>query len=395
MQSDLEYAVLQDEQDAKRLSEILSQGFVGEVDAELQYLNRIGLNQIRTMRRASKLIGGLAMLPMGQWFGGRCVPMTGIASVSVAPEARGSGAALKLMQQTLQELHQQGVALSTLYPATQYLYRQVGYEQGGTFCQRSCSTVGLATVIRNKRPPLPIEPMPLNWQALLPLAQRQAGRHNGLLERHEAIWLRIVEPVSPHRHFAYCLGEPEAPEGYVIFSQTRTGSNAILKILDWVVLTPAAAQSLWAFLAMHQSQIDQVHWQSGAIDLLSLPLSEQLNRIESLSRWMTRIVCLEPALISRGYPLALEGELHLEVQDNLLPDNQGPWILSFDKGQGQVSKGGSGDLKLDVRGLAALYTGMFSPYQLQNMGLLEGSEAALSLAGQAFGGASPWLADFF
>src|SRR6185295_16930186 len=75
---------------------------------------------------------GLVLIPMGQWFGGKRVPMTGIAAVAVEPFARGKGAAKRLLVSMLQELQGKGVALSTLYPATQVLYRAVGYEQAGS-----------------------------------------------------------------------------------------------------------------------------------------------------------------------------------------------------------------------------------------------------------------------
>lgn len=391
MHSNLEYLTLQDEQTAQHLSQLSAQCFIAEPEIELAYLDRIGWEQFRYLRQGTNVVGGLATLPMAQWFGGKPVPMTGIASVAIAPEARGSGVALTLMQQVLQELHGKGVALSTLYPAVQQLYRRAGYEQGGTFCHWICSTAALLV----KQSPLAIEPISLDWQALAPLAQQQAVHHNGLLERHKAIWLGIVEPLSQKNCFAYRLGSAAAPEGYLVFSQERTSTTSILKVLDWVVLTPNAAQSFWAFLSGHRSQVDQVQWQGSALDLLSLSLPEQPANPQRISRWMTRIVCVEQALTARGYPITLEGELHLEVRDDLLPGNQGRWILRLSQGQAQIARGGHGDLKLDVRGLASLYTGLFTPNQLQMLGFLEGTEPALALAGQAFGGPAPWLADFF
>lgn len=391
MQSNFEYAHIQDETEAKRLGHLLAQGFVGDADAELTFMSRIGAEKFRVLHQGTSLAGGLATLPMGQWFGGQQVPMTGIAAVSIAPELRGTGAAVALMQQVLQELHQQGVALSTLYPAVQQLYRRVGYEQGGTLCQWA----GPTSAILVKKSPLVIEPIPLEWSALAPLAQQQAARHNGLLERHESIWLGIVEPFPPKNCFAYRLGSVAAPEGYLVFSQERTSTANILNVLDWVVLTPEAAQSFWAFIAGHRSQVDQVQWQGSALDLLSLALPEQPTKPLRLSRWMTRIVCVEQALAARGYPTSLEGELHLDVRDDLLSGNQGRWVLSLSQGQSQVARGGRGDLKLDVRGLASLYTGLFAPKQLQMLGFLEGKESALAFAAQAFGGSAPWLADFF
>lgn len=391
MKRDFEYSSLQDEQAARQLSQILAQGFVVAAETEFAHMERIGFERFRVMHRGNDLLGGLVTLPMGQWFGGKSVAMVGIASVVIAPSARGGGIALALMNQVLQELHQQKVALSTLYPAVQQLYRQVGYEQGGTFCKWSLSPAD----IREKSPTLPISPLPLDWRPLVSLAQKQSAHHNGLLERHVTLWRNIVDPVSQIPCFAYSWGSPDDPQGYLVFSQERTSQGNILRVLDRVVLTPAAIQSFWAFLATHRSQIDQIHWQGGAIDPTCIALAEQSATLQSGIRWMTRIVCVDEALTQRGYPLGLEGELHLEIRDEVLPENQGKWILQVSQGQGQVSRGGRGDLQFDIRGLAPMYTGLFSPQQLRQMGYLEGSDRSMALAGQIFGGASPWLADFF
>ncbi|HEY9735728.1 MAG TPA: GNAT family N-acetyltransferase [Trichocoleus sp.] len=390
MTNSLKYTTLQDDSDAKRLSQLLGQSFVADPDAELIYLNRIGHQQIRTIRQGETLLGGLAIIPMGQWFGGKRVDMSGIAAVCIAPEARGTGAALKMMQQMLQELHNNRVPLSTLYPAVQQLYRRAGYEQGGTSCHWVCNPAGIGL----SKAPLTLSPIAPEPGVLAPLAQKQACRHNGLLDRHPLIWQWVTAPAG-QTCYSYSIGPTEAPEGYILFTQTRTESGNKLRVLDWVALTPAAVTSLWAFLASHRSQVEQIQWTGGAIDWLSLGLPEQPSKQNSISRWMTRIVCVREALEARGYPQSVTGELHLAVTDDLLPENQGNWVLTLDQGQGHVAPGGRGDLKLDIRGLTPLYTSLFSPYQLQQIGYLDGPDSALSFASQAFGGASPWLADFF
>ena len=60
-----------------------------------------------------------------------------------------------------------------------------------------------------------------------------------------------------------------------------------------------------------------------------------------------------------------------------------------------MTRGGKSELKLDIGRLAPLYTGLFTPQQLQLAGKLDATEASLSTAAQLFAGASPWIADFF
>ena len=124
-------------------------------------------------------------------------------------------------------------------------------------------------------------------------------------------------------------------------------------------------------------------------------LPEQAFQSRFIDRWMLRIIDIRRALESRGYPANIEAELHLDIQDNLLTENTGKFILSVFQGEGQIQPGGRGELRLNIQGLGPLYTGLFSPHQLQLTGRLMGEETALAIATQLFASPSPWMPDFF
>jgi len=392
MTPQIEYTKVSSPEDAQPLGSILDQCFNSPPGTSESYFNRIGLENFRTISQAGQLAGGLAIIPMGQWFGTECVPMAGIAAVGIAPEYRGSGAAIALLQNTLKELHAKGVPISALYPATQRLYRKAGYEQGGSYCAWEIPTES----IQLKERLLPLHPVAdLNPEVLRSLYQQQAKLTNGYLDRNQAIWQGILKSDEKEAVYTYLIGSADHPEGYIIFTPHQTEDGSILQIRDWVVLTTAAARSLWAFLSDHRSQIQKVRWRGSIVDSLTLLLPEQTAKIRSVQRWFLRVVDVRKALEKRGYPSGIQTELHLEVQDNLLPENNGKFILSVLNGRGEVTQGGKGELKLDVGGLAPLYTGLFTAHQLQLAGQLEATETALSTATQLFAGASPWMPDFF
>lgn len=374
------------------LTQILAQCFIGPLDRSQKYIERIGVENFRVVRQAESIAGGLALIPMRQWWGGQRVPMTGIAAVGIAPEYRGSGAALVLLQQTLKELFASGVPISVLYPATQRLYRKVGYEQGGTYQGWSIDT----STIQINAPSLPFHAVdPTQSNLFRPIQQQHAKRNNGHLDRNPVIWQEIVEPETNEPVYGYLMGDTSQPSGYVIISQHHRNDKAVLRVRDWAALSAQAGQSLWAFFASHRSQIHQIHWRGGAIDPLTLLLPEQTIKLTSDMRWMLRIVNVPLALEKRGYPMGLETELHLDIQDDLLPENNGKFILSIANGQANVGQGGTGDMQIGIRGLASLYTGLFTPHQLALMGYVKASETALNTATQLFAGSSPWLPDFF
>jgi predicted acetyltransferase len=392
MVSQVEYNQIAHSEDVQQFGNILAQCFLGSPDEITLYLNRIGQENLRIIRQGEQVVGGLEMLSMGQWWGGQHVPMTGIGGVGIAPEYRGTGAAIAMMQHALKELHTNGVPISVLYPATQRLYRKVGYEQGGILCEWEVPTQS----IHLKEQLLPIKSVvPINHAVFHDLYQQQAKLNNGNLDRNQVIWKNVFLSNKKETLYAYLLGSADHAQGYVIFSQHQDADGSFIQVKDWVVLTATAAQTFWSFLANHRSQIKKVRWKGSSVDFLSLLLPEQTVKQRFTKRWMLRILNVVKALEKRGYPSEIQAELHLEVRDDLLADNNGRFILSVVNGSGKVSNGGKGELKLNITGLGSLYTGLFTPHQLKLAGQLEATDVSLSVASQIFAGASPWMADFF
>ncbi|MDY6901393.1 MAG: GNAT family N-acetyltransferase [Cyanobacteriota bacterium] len=391
MKREFEYSTVTSSEDIQKFGSILSQCFLAAPDEEQGWLKRMGVENVRVIREEKEIVGGLVMIPMGQWWNGVTVPMTGIAGVGIAPEFRGSGAALSLMQQGIKELYTNDVPISVLYPAAQRLYRKVGYEQGGSFCSWEIP----AQSIQIREQPLPIKSVALDSEILYKLYTEQAKNINGYLNRNQTIWNRIIEPDKKEVFHGYIIGSIEKPKGYIIINQTSTDNDNILNVVDWVNLTNSATKTFWSFLSNHRSQIDKIRWRSSVIDNLTLMLPEQTVKNRFIQSWMLRIINVEKALSARGYFPGIETELHLEITDNLIAENNGKFVLSITNGTGNITKGGKGELKLDIRGLASLFTGLFSPQQLQIAGKINGTEQAISTATQIFAGTSPWMMDFF
>ena len=391
MKPEFEYGKVSNSEDVQKFGSILGQCFLSTPGEEQAWVERIGIDNLRVVRQEKDIVGGLITIPMGQWWGGESVAMTGIAGVGIAPESRGTGAALSLMEQTIKELYEKGVGISVLFPATQRLYRKVGYEQGGSLSHWEIS----AGSIQIREQPLPVKAIPIDSEILYELYAKQAKGINGFLNRSQIIWDRIMKPSGKDVFYSYLIGSAEKPEGYIIFSQHSEQDDNILRVSDWVILSNAAIQSFWSFLSNHRSMIDKIHWRSSAIDYLTLLLPEQTAKTRYIQRWMLRVIDVEKALSTRAYMQGIDKELHLEVKDDLIPENNGKFILSIAKGSANVAKGGKGELKLDIRGLAPLYTGLLTPQQLQLTGKLDGTDTTLAIATEIFTGTSPWMTDFF
>lgn len=391
MTSQIEFGVVSNSAEDEKLGELLCYCFNFPPSQWPNYRDRLNLENFRVIRQNGEIAAGLGIYQMGQWFGEKSVPMAGIAAVGVAPEYRGKNVALTLLTNTIRELYDRGVPISTLYPATQRLYRKVGYEQAGSRCVWEVPTASI-----NKRDrTLPIHPVKtLQPEIFQDIYCQQAKQNNGNLDRNSGIWQAFLASKNDVV-YAYFVGEQTQPQGYIIFSQKIEGNTSYLQVWDWVALTPSAIECLWTFIADYRSQIDDVRWYAGAIDPRLLLLPEQTAKLNRSELWFLRVIDLQKALTWRGYPQLIEAELHLAVKDDLIAENDGNFILTVTKGKGEVTRGGRGELQLDISSLAPLYTGLFTPLQLKVTGKLEATNEAIITATQMFVGSHPWMPDFF
>ena len=156
-----DYGVPRDQDELGALASILAQSFAAPAEDVLKRMEMF--DEIpRVIRADGRVTGGIWLIPMAQWFGGRSVPMGGVAAVGVPPEGRGTGTALEMMVAGMAELREQGVPLSSLYPAAQTLYRKTGFEQAGG--RYSLSLPGSALVMVQ-----PSASCPLPWYSSSPL----------------------------------------------------------------------------------------------------------------------------------------------------------------------------------------------------------------------------------
>lgn len=357
------------------------------------------------------VVGGLLAIPMGQYFGGRSIPMVGVAGVAVAPESRGRGIATSIMKQFLNELAQNSVPLSGLFAATHRLYRSVGYEQAGHRFECRIPLARLAELM-SRRPPLgarlllrPIDPG--DREAIYSAYATLATVSNGPLDRGAYIWGRIEQTGGkPTRGFVVI--DPNGPEksrirGWVWFSQPEAPRSPTgprlheVTVHDIGALDASAAMKLWGFLSGFATTASELAFHCGPAHPMLMLLSEQIYSLNLREHWMIRITNIGAALRARSYPRGLSAKLHLDLQDDVIPENAGKLTLDIEGGEATVRKGGKGDFRTDIGTLAAIFTGYISPYQLSLIGKVEAPNASIETAAAIFAPAFgvPSLAEMY
>lgn len=391
--SDLTFAVMR-EDELPAVSRIISLAFAGTREGASDWMTKAGIHNIRVLRPASgDPASCLLRIPMGEFFGGRSVPMIGIAGVGVPPESRGKGLAGRMMAAAVQEMHAEGIPLSGLYPATQPLYQRVGYEQAGSRFEIKipvrfidCREKSLAVRAITDADESKVRSCYTNF----------ARAHDGPLDRGEYIWARVkLFREVPYHGFA-AINETGEIEGYLYLTQNRrTDGTQDLQLTDFIFATPRAGRRLWTLLEEFASIAHDITFYGGPLHPALYLLAEQRYSISLKHFWMLRVIDIKRCFEARGYPSAIRGQVHLDVRDETIPANAGKWTITVEGGHASVAQGGRGNIRLDARTLAPLFSGYLSTIQLAQLGMIKGDAADIAAASALFPTGTPWLGDMY
>lgn len=368
---------------------LLEQALTFPLGSMAPWTQAIGHQHMRVVREGERVVAGLGVIPFGHWFGGQVVPTGGVTAVGVAPERRGTGVGLWMLRQMLEEQHALQVPLLSLYPATTAFYRRAGFERAA---QRLIYELPLSA-LGPRDYTLAVEPATMEQVDVLKgLYARRAAGGSAFIARPDFLWQRMLAPADKP-NYAFVALRDGAPEGYVVFAHASWGEA--LQVRDLVALTPAAGRRLLSLLADHRSMLDLARLPAGPHDPLLFLMPEQKQTLSRSLDLMVRIIDLPAALAARGYPAGVAAELHLEVEDELLPSNQGRFVLRVADGAGHAERGGQGHMRLHIRDLVTLYSGYFTPQELLQASEVRADAASLAAAAQIFAGPRPWLPDMF
>jgi predicted acetyltransferase len=344
-----------------------------------------------------ELVATTEVMPMGQFFVGRSVPMGAVAGVAVRPDQRGRGIAPRLLTAWVERMHEQGLVVSTLHPATTRFYRGLGWEIGGEFGVRRVPCASLAALPPGE--PECVRPgRPEDRDGVRECYARVAATITGAVDRSDTRWHELESHLDhPHR-YRYVYDVDGRIDGYVVYDQRQTTAQwgFGITVHELVAADARADVTLWRHLGSHAAQVDELTVLAAPLDALALLLPEQVVELVGVNRWMTRVVDAAGAIAARGYPAGVRAEVHLHLADRLAPWNDGRYVLRVEGGEGKLSPGGTGDVQLSVNALASLYTGWASAPVLARAGLVHhASDRDLAALDAAFAGPRPYLFDNF
>jgi len=345
-----------------------------------------------------RLVAMGGVLPFGQFFGGRAVPMGGLSSIAVAPEHRGKGFAGRILRALLDVMRRRGQVISTLFPATTSLYRAHGWELGGAYVVRSLLPRALRALradcrIAVRRATLDDVP------AMRACYARLAPATNGFLDRPDSWWEWLLGGWNDLQ--VYLSEDVEGlANGYVVYRHVERlpEESTGFRVHVHELLAPHvhALAGLWRVVGSSAGQVVGVTYRTAPEDPLLLLLPEQDVRLASEGRWMLRLVDAPAAIAARGFPPGFAAQVPLELEDRQCEWNAGRWVLEIRDGQGRLERGGRGSVRLGAGAMASLYSGWATTRTLARAGMLAGgSDADLDALDAAFAGPTAWLFEEF
>jgi predicted acetyltransferase len=364
-------------------------------------LARTPVEELRVLEEDGVNIGLLLARFHRVFWGGRPVPASQISGLSIGPEHRGRGAAGELLRAYLEEAHDRGASVCTLFPATVPLYRRAGYEYAGTWTLYGAAARHLPLAWPpgySARPGSVDDPAPLQERFA-----RIAPLRHGQLERDAAWWLRNLLADRGHGPpQVFLIDGPDGPDGWAVFKlgEQVTGAEVAVavQVIDWGAATEGGWRSLLALAAGFASLDATVNWKGPEPEPLALLLREQDLRQIRQQRWMLRVVDVPAAFSARGHPARSVGRLTLRVTDEVCPWVDGTWSIEVEQGEGKAARVAEeeGAARTTARGLAALFAGYLEPRQLAQLGLVQGLSAGdLEFLEALHAGPRPWSADYY
>ncbi|MFD8498216.1 enhanced intracellular survival protein Eis [Amycolatopsis sp. NPDC059657] len=315
----------------------------------------------RLVAEEGRVHGYLRIRRFGQYFGGRVVPMGGLATVAVDPHARGKGVASGLLDAALATMREDGQPLSTLFTTVPALYRGRGWEQSGVIEHTEIPVDAFRAL-----PASPVSLGPVDKSALdaMTACYRETAV-DGLLDRTREDLL--------DNDFATLAYSGDSLTGYLDLERLP---DRVIYARELIARDALTATALLRSLGSWSGLMLTVRLRLTDPSMLALVLPTAFSTVTE--PWYLRVVDFPSAITARGWPAASplsDGvAAELDIIDPHAPWHAGHHRLIIDGDQVICEPGGSGATVLHARALGPWYAGVPTP-TLRAAGLMTGAHA--------------------
>lgn len=336
--------------------------------------------------------------------GGVRIDVAGVTRVGVLATHRRRGLLTRLMKRQLTEARDRGEPLAILVASESVIYGRFGYGPSSYH-----QALEIDTRYRDFRPGVPSSGTVSfvdeeTADKVFPEVHETWRRQQpGAIGRTEAWWAGgRAERKAGHDVHAVHEDASGNVDGYVRYHVNSKWEHAlaasVIEVGDLITMTAEASADIWR----HLLDVDLVR----TVKAWGRPLDEPLRWWLANPRAMratgqadffwTRILDIPAALEARRY--RADGELVVEVDDALFPENSGRYALTIEDGAARcASTSAPADLATSISDLGSLYLGGVRASDLARAGRIrELNAGALARADASFPSAPlPWSATWF
>ncbi len=325
------------------------------------------------------------------WLSGVPVSMGAVAGVTTHPRYRMKGVAKAMMLYLMRKMADDGLAISTLFPAEHTMYYRYGYGEAAIWHHYSINPQNIPFFDEISA----VRPYRDDDRPALQSLYRgtQLSRNDGRLSRPTAWWERFTDAAQRTGMRRLMVFDDDGVAGYV---KLVLDAKKTLRINELVAHTDAAYRGLWAYVAA-QPEVTAIKYHAPADEplyhLLNTPTDSFgggrgwiFNDIfHATSTFMLRVINLAQALTERFYPANLQGQVTLKIADPQLPHNSTPLQFRVVDGRAETHPASADavDVETDIITFSKIYCGFLHPAHARRLGKLTAGDAAVEWLGRA------------
>ncbi len=355
-----------------------------------------GRADTRIAVRGGKVVaGGLGFLA-GQHFGGRPVPTACLGSGCVAPEERGRQLAVRMLEERIRPLRDQGAVLATVWTALTGYARRMDWHAPAPAATWEVAADALHHAFDPGDLRIEHGASPAGEQLRAALARDW----NGPLAR-PTWWGDFLREQHGAQTYEFTPPHADAPSGQLTLATTRDPERgARLSVHGFWAAEPATATAMMAFLGRWDTRVATVQFQRTGLPPFPLLLHHLPRSTSLVTRaqppWMLRILDLQEAVRLRGWPADVDLRIGVEIgsQDGA---ESGTYLLEITKGQGELAPAPAAEVEVVfTRGQFTLwYAGAYRSVAAARLAGVCGAPQTLTTLIGATGEREPWLTEHF
>lgn len=388
------------EDDLDRLVEIHTSAYPDPRGPEARRRNFLSnmlgsLSELHVAFDGARLVAHAFLFGLEVWFGGRAVRTAGIASVGVAPEARGQRIAARLLEHLHSASLERGDALALLYAFRQGFYARHGYAPVTPFRRLSLTPRALPKAWSMTPSGLVVRAAEGGDREGIEHAyQRAAARATGWITRPARMWdARLLD--ERRRWFvAMRAGHAVGFASWTV-AQPEQHAPTRLVVYDLVADDDEARRALWGLVGAQRDQVNEVVVNVDANDPLDRALLDadaarfgdpDVEHVLGMlcGGPMVRMADAARALTARGY--ACDGALDLDVGGDR-------FRLEVHAGAASIGPTrATSAVTVDLTTLAAVAFGALAPSDAARLGWLVAPDPGTLRAADALFSLPPFFA---